>query len=68
MDNVLKTILTILGITALYAIILGLPIMLLWNWLIPTIWGGPHITFFQAIGLYFLCSSLFKSSTSKSKE
>jgi len=36
---------------AVAAIILGLLLMLLWDWLMPTIFGLGEITFFQAIGL-----------------
>jgi hypothetical protein len=56
--------LAIIGITGL---ILGFPIMWLWNWLMPMLFGIPTITFWQALGLYLLCSVLFKNSTSSSK-
>lgn len=41
--------------------IISLPVMLLWDWLMPTIFGLPEITWFQAWGLTALCSLLFKS-------
>ena len=56
--------LAIIGITGL---ILGFPIMWLWNWLMPMLFGIPTITFWQALGLYLLFSVLFKNSTSSSK-
>jgi len=31
-------------------------VMLLWNWLIPSIFSGPTITFLQAFGLMWLVS------------
>ncbi len=33
--------------------------MLLWNWLIPAIFNGPAITFWQALGLLLLSKILF---------
>jgi hypothetical protein len=53
----------------LTALFFALPTMLLWNWLIPHVSNGvmPTITFFQAIGINFLCGLLFKSSSSDKK-
>ena len=34
-------------------------VMLLWNWLVPSIFGGPVISFFQAAGLLILSKILF---------
>ena len=33
--------------------------MLLWNWLIPTLFSGPVITYWQALGLILLSKILF---------
>ncbi len=38
--------------------IMGLATMVLWNWLIPTIFNGAIITFWQAIGLILLVKLL----------
>ncbi len=35
--------------------------MLLWNWLIPTLFSGPVITYWQALGLIILSKILFSS-------
>jgi hypothetical protein len=43
------------------AVILALPTMLLWNWLMPPIFGIKAITFWQALGINLLCGFLFKS-------
>ena len=59
MNNFLGAFLTFVGIIAVVAAILGFPLMLLWNWLMPTLFGLPVITFWQAIGLNFLSSILF---------
>jgi hypothetical protein len=37
----------------------GSVVMLLWNWLAPTLFGLRLITFWQAIGLLALCRILF---------
>ena len=42
--------------------ILAFFVMLLWNWLMPVIFGLKPLTLIQAWGLTFLCSILFKSS------
>jgi hypothetical protein len=40
--------------------VLGLAVMLLWNWLMPEIFGLPAVSFLQALGLTVLCHLLFK--------
>jgi len=37
----------------------GQVVRLLWNWLLPTLFGWPQITFWQALGLLALCRILF---------
>lgn len=52
----------ILGWTAvgLLAIsVFGLVTMLLWNWLVPALFNGPVISFWQALGLLVLSKLLF---------
>jgi len=34
-------------------------VMLLWNWLMPEIFGLPELSFLQALGLFLLCKLLF---------
>ena len=60
----------VVGIVILFAVaaLMSLPVMLLWDWLMPTIFGLKEITWFQAWGLLFLCGLLFKSHTSTTKE
>jgi hypothetical protein len=50
-----------------YALLAALPVMLLWNWLFPELFGLQVINFWQALGLLVLCGALFKSSSSSSK-
>ncbi len=58
------------GIFLLFFIsaLVSLPVMLLWDWLMPVIFGLPEITWFQAWGLLFLCGLLFRSHTSVKKD
>ena len=48
----------ILGILLFTAIGGGI-VLLLWNWLLPELFGWRQITFWQAIGLLALCRILF---------
>lgn len=59
----------VVGTTVLFAVsaLMSLPVMLLWDWLMPTIFGLPEITWFQAWGLLFLCGLLFKSHITVNK-
>jgi len=43
----------------LFAYIGGELVMLLWNWLLPPLFGWRLITFWQALGLLALCRILF---------
>ena len=45
---------------AAFGLVLGLAVMLLWNWLLPTLFEFPEITYWQAVGLFVLCHILFK--------
>ncbi len=47
------------GIILALAFVLGLTVQLLWNWLMPEIFGLGRITILQAIGLLVLTRLLF---------
>jgi hypothetical protein len=64
MKNNFETFAAFLGMIAIAMVLLGYPVMLLWNWLIPEIFGLPIINFWQAIGLNLLSTILFRSSHS----
>lgn len=56
--KVLKVIgMVILGIAA--AFLFGLVILLLWNWLMPHLFGLPEITYWEGLGLLILSCILF---------
>ena len=42
-----------------WSLILAWPMQMLWNWLVPTIFGLGKISFFQAFGLKFLLGLVF---------
>ena len=42
-----------------FALILMLPMMWLWNWLIPVLFGLPKITVLQALGICVLSRMIF---------
>lgn len=50
----------------LMIIVIGLlsifPIMWLWNWLVPSLFNGPEITFWQTAGLYLLINLLIRTN------
>lgn len=70
MKKFIAGLIAVLGIFALVLIIdliFAWPFMLLWNWLMPAIFSIKTITFWQAYGLMLLCSFLFKSSNTSTK-
>lgn len=46
----------------LFIAIGGVAVLLLWNWLLPLLFGWPQITFWQALGMLALCRILFGGS------
>jgi hypothetical protein len=71
MNDFSEAIGTIFGVILLLivlCVLLTLPVMWLWNWLMPLIFGLIKITFWQALGLSLLCACLFGGKTIRSKE
>lgn len=65
--EILIILLMFVGTVILFGLLMSLPVMLLWDWLMPTLFGLPEITWFQAWGLMILCSLLFKITRSSKK-
>jgi hypothetical protein len=65
---IMKELVAVFTFLVIMLFVLGLPLMLLWNWLMPTIFGLPEITFWQSVGLNMLSGILFKLNYKKSKE
>jgi hypothetical protein len=60
--NVLRIIgMTIVGVAfaVVFAFIFGLLVMVLWNWLMPMLFGLKEITYWQAFGIVILAKLLF---------
>jgi len=67
MEKTVVVAVVAIGTLVLVALIMGLPLMLLWNWLMPMLFGFKTLTFWQAVGLNMLSGILFKNtSTTKS--
>lgn len=70
----MNNIITLLGTALLIALlvvaiaaILSLPLMFLWNWLMPLIFGLKTITWIQAWGLMLISAILFKNNSVSTK-
>ena len=46
-------------VIAIVVFVFGGIVMLLWNWLLPPLFGVPELTLLQAFGLLVLCRMLF---------
>jgi hypothetical protein len=54
------------GVFVLIALLSTIPIMLLWNWLMPDLFHLAQIDFWQALGLGVLSGLLFRTSKGSS--
>lgn len=68
MKDILIGILAVIIYIVILALVLALPIMLLWNWLMPDIFNLPTINLWQALGLSILSGCLFRDGKSKNKD
>ena len=48
---------------AVFALVLAFPVMWLWNWIMPAVFGLVKISFWQALGINLLCGFLFRGTT-----
>ena len=63
----MATIIVLAGVFMFCAVV-SLPFWLLWNWLIPNIFGLPEITWLQAFGLWLLITLLRSNNINKYKK
>ena len=63
MKQILEVVLVMIVTLGFVALILGLPLMLLWNWIMPEIFYWEPITFWQAVGINLLTGILFRTNT-----
>lgn len=59
--NTLIIVMVYLMTLLFVVLLLSWPFQLLWNWLMPTIFGLTKITILQAAGLLFLSGFIFNS-------
>lgn len=73
--TIVAAIIGIVAFVVALALLISLPVMLLWNWLVPVVFP-PHegvafivqeITWLQALGILLLTGFLFKSSAVSAK-
>lgn len=65
--EILFTVMAAIALGLIIAAIIAYPVMLLWNGVIPKIFGLSEISFMDALQLSLLCSLLFKSFGSENK-
>jgi hypothetical protein len=63
MIQVLWALTVLVLVPVLFGMILALPVMLLWDALMPTVFGLGTITWLQAWGLLVLCGLLFRNTS-----
>ena len=63
----LKTVWLIAFVVVLWVVLTSLPVMLLWNWLMPMLFDLQTLSFWEAFGVTMLCALLFKSYNTSSK-
>ena len=66
--EILVKIFGVVVLIAGLALLMALPTMWLWNWLMPDIFGLVEIGFWQALGLNFLAGIFFKPASSSSSK
>lgn len=66
MEKLIK-FLGIIGLIVALSFLFALPVLFLWNAVMPDIFGLPEINFWQALCLTLLSNFLFKNSSSNNK-
>lgn len=60
--NFVAVVAGIVVLVLITGVVMAWPTMLLWNWLMPDIFGLKKIDFWQALGLLVLSGFLFKGA------
>lgn len=68
MNEKLTVFIISLIVATAVVLITALPFMLLWNWIVPDMFGLDKINFWEALGLLLLSNVLFKTTHIKTKE
>ena len=61
--RVLFSLLLVPFIQLVLAVIVTLPVWLIWNWIVPKLFGLPELSLAQALGLLLLTGLLFHRCT-----
>ena len=64
----LEALFIVVGLLILSAILLAIPTMVLWNYVIPNVFSLSEINLYQAMALNILCGILFKSNVNVKKD
>ncbi len=67
MKNNFEMVAHIVGLLILAAMLFGMPLQLLWNWLMPRLFDLPYITFWEACGINLMAGILFRSNITVKK-
>ena len=63
--NKILAVITTMFVGVGVALLLGFPVMWLWNWLMPKLFNVVTINFWEALGINMLTGFLFKPSMRK---
>lgn len=58
-------VITVIGIALLVMVVLTLPTMWLWNYVMPNVFGLPSISILETMALLVLAEIFFKSNSNK---
>ena len=67
MKEILGTSLVLIGMVVGVVLLLTLPTMWLWNYVMPTVFGLPEISVWQTLVLLILAEIFFKKNINKGK-
>jgi len=65
--NIVLTVLGVIALGVILSLLMSYPVMLLWNGLLPALFGFKTVTWLQAWGLTWLCHLLFGRTVSTNK-
>lgn len=60
---VLLFFLLVVIISSMWGLIFAYPEMLLWNWIVPGLFNGPEVTYWQMVGIHVFFSLLLPKVT-----
>ena len=66
--NALGAIVVAVALIVGFGLLFSLPVMWLWDWLMPEIFGLKEITWLQAWGINILCGILFNKNRVTTKD